>query len=269
MRHLLPIIAGLVLAACHPSDQAAIEPADAAHASPELTTAAAAAHKAADSFLVLAGDSSHSGQVPHAYDPVARPLVDAVFDMGPLPSQPVPMSQLAAINDWLTSVSKVGRAYVLAGTGAARDDDPTGPTVEAQVDKNFTSYAPELGRYLDAQNALMSLEAASIARERVAEPAMLSTPDGQQELAAMRGPLLKSIDAVLVILAHPGPTAEWRRSRMPYLMALTTQAMKLNTPADVAAVRAHVLTLAASSDDATLRVDLAEMAKTMGGAPPS
>ena len=54
---------------------------------------------------------------------------------------------------------------------------------------------------------------------------------------------------------------------MPYLMALTTHAMKLNTPADVAAVRAHVLTLAASSDDATLQVDLAEMVKTMGGGP--
>jgi hypothetical protein len=84
----------------------------------------------------------------------------------------------------------------------------------------------------------------------------------------MRGPLLKSIDAVLVILAHPGPTPEWRRARMPYLLALTTQAMKLNTAADVATVRAHVLTLAAASNDTTLQVDLAEMAKTMGGAQP-
>jgi hypothetical protein len=269
MRRILPVavvLAVLALAACHPSDKAATEPADAAHASPELTAAADAAHKAADSFLVLAGDSTYSGKVPHADDPAAKSLVDAVFDMRPLPTRPVPMNQLAAVNDWLVSVAKVGRAYVLAGTGAARDDDPGGAVVEAQVDRNFAAYAPELGRYLDAQNALMSLEAASIARERVAEPAMSSTPDGEKELAAMHGPLLKSIDAVLVILAHPGPSPEWRRARMPYLLALATQAMKLNTPADAAAVRAHALTLAASSEDATLQVDLAEMAKTMGGA---
>jgi hypothetical protein len=176
----------------------------------------------------------------------------------------VPTSQLAAINDWLTSVAKVGRAYVLAGTGAARDDDPSGPVVEAQFDKNFAAYAPELGRYFDAQNALIGLEAASIARELVADPDMASSPDGARELPIMRAGLPKSLVAMLGILGEPGPSDDWRRARMPYLLALTTQAVKLNTPAELAPVRASVTALAEASDDATMHADLAEMAKTLG-----
>jgi len=153
----------------------------------------------------------------------------------------------------------------LAGTGAARDGDPTGPAVETRVNQNFAAYAAELGRYLDAQNALMSLEAASIARQLAADPAMAASPDGAKQLAIMRAPLIKSLDAMLVFLAQPGSSDDWRRARMPYLLALSAQAAKLNTPADLAPLCAHVAALAAASDDATMQADLGEMERSWGG----
>jgi hypothetical protein len=266
MRRILLTMAAVALAACHPPhEEAAPVAVPAAIASPDLAASAAAAHRAADSFLVLAGDFSHSGQVTRADNPAAKPLVDAVFDIRAVPTDPVQMDELAGVNDWLVSVAKVGRAYVLAGTGAARNDDPTGPAVEAQVNKNFAAYAPELGRYLDAQNALMSLEAASIARQLAADPAMGTRPGDAKQLAVMRAPLIKALDAMLVFLAQPSSSDDWRRARMPYLLALSAQAAKLNTPADLAPLRAHVAALAAASDDATMQADLGEMVRTLGG----
>ncbi|HEY3890007.1 MAG TPA: hypothetical protein VGL73_15640, partial [Caulobacteraceae bacterium] len=108
------------------------------------------------------------------------------------------------------------------------------------------------------------LEAASIAHELVTDPDMASSPYGSRELPIMRAGLPKSLIAMLGILALPGSSDDWRRARMPYLLAVTTQAAKLNTPAELAPVRARVMALAEASDDATLRADLAEMAKTLG-----
>jgi hypothetical protein len=266
MRRILLIGALLALAACHPSHQdAGPAPIPDAVASTDLTAGAAAAHAAAVSFLALAGDSSHSGKIPHAADPVAAPLVDAVFDMRDVPTEPVPMSQLPVIDDWLTSVEDVGRAYVLAGAGAARDDDPSGPVVSAQVDKNFAAYAPELGRYLDAQNALTSLEAASIVRQLAADPASADRPDIARKVAAFHGPLIKDLQAMLFFMGVPGPSDDWRRARMPYLLSLSTQAAKLNSPADLAPLRTSIMAVGEASDDATLRADLGEMLRDLGG----
>jgi len=190
--------------------------------------------------------------------------VDAVFDTAAVPTQPVALSQLPDIEDWLSSVATVGRTYVLVGTGAARDDDPTGPAVAAQVDRNFAAYAPELGRYVDAQNALMALEASSMLRQLAADPGWARDPGHARGLAALRTGVTGGVGATLAILAQPGPTDAWRRGRMPYLLALTTQVAQLDDAAGLAALRARAQATYNTTDDLTLKADLQEMARTLG-----
>jgi hypothetical protein len=263
---VLIALAALALTACHPqsADAPPAAPPLAAE-NPALTAASAAAHQAAARFAVLARDASRSGIAPRAADPAVGPLVDSVFDTTSVPTAPVPMSQFPAIDDWLSSVATVGRTYVLAGTGAARDDDPSGPVVAAQVDKNFAAYAPELGRYLDAQNALMALEASSLQRQLAADPAWAHDQGHAKGLAILRSTITRGVGPMLALLAQPGPTDDWRRARMPYLLALATQVAKLGDPADLAALRTQAQTTYNATDDETLKADLQYMASVLGG----
>ncbi|HEX3920496.1 MAG TPA: hypothetical protein VHW60_24405 [Caulobacteraceae bacterium] len=260
-------LAVLLLAACNPSHPPAppVPPAPAV-VNPALSAASTAAHQAAARFMALAKGSSQSGHAPAAADPAVGPLLDLVFDTASVPTEPVPLSQLDEINDWVRSVISVGRTYVLAGTGAAPYDDPTGPVVEAQVVKNVAAYGPEVGRYIDAQNALLALEASSLLRQQAADPTWPRDPAAAKGLATMRSNLTLGLGAMLELLAQPSLTDDWRRDRMPYLLSLATQVAKLGDAADIATVRAKIQTTYNATDDATEKADLQYLALTLDAA---
>ena len=109
--------------------------------------------KAADAFAELAKDSHKTGSPPRQTDVAAKPLLDLVFNTAEIErGKPVPWSDLLTLNKWNFAVIKVGLVYMLAGTGAS---DLTAlndiPDAGAKVDRNTVVFAPELGRYFDAQ----------------------------------------------------------------------------------------------------------------------
>ena len=108
--------------------------------------------KAADAFAALAADSHTTGRPPRQSDAAAKPLIDTVFDTAEVTRSRVPWSQLLTLNKWNLAVIKVGLVYMLAGTGAS---DLTAlnniPGASDKVDRNTVVFAPELGRYFDAQ----------------------------------------------------------------------------------------------------------------------
>jgi hypothetical protein len=88
-------------------------------------------------------------------DPAARALIDTVFDTRELAGGARPMAELGHLNAWNLAVLKIGVVYILAGTGATdisalANDQAT----QQRVERNTVTFAPEFGRYFDAQLAL-------------------------------------------------------------------------------------------------------------------
>src|SRR5262249_48662378 len=73
MRYLLLAASVLALAACG-------KPQTGPAGGASIADASAAAQKAADQLVSMAGDSAHSGKPPRATDAAAAPLLDKVFD---------------------------------------------------------------------------------------------------------------------------------------------------------------------------------------------
>ena len=119
--------------------------------------------RASEAFVALGKDAYKTGQPPRQSDPaVAKALLDTIFDTsvdvlnGP---PPVTFAQFLDVNNWLMAVVNVGLVYVTAGTGFS--DFTTLASLnsvtakqQAQMNANVISYAPEMGRYYDAQLAV-------------------------------------------------------------------------------------------------------------------
>src|SRR5580704_2745649 len=122
----------------------------------------AAVKKAASDFTALAKGSETSGQPPRESDPKVKALLDVVFDTSVLnTSQPLPASELGNVNEWMLQVLTVGTVYYFAGTGytdfskVAGLDQAAQEKLQQQINKNVAAFAPEMGRYLDAQLQVM------------------------------------------------------------------------------------------------------------------
>ena len=63
-------------------------------------------------------------------------------------------ADLGALADWGSAMFRVGYVYILAGTGVADlANVPDDPKVLARAQRNVAAYAPEIGRFLDAELA--------------------------------------------------------------------------------------------------------------------
>src|SRR3954470_5987390 len=109
-------------------------------------------NKAADSFLARAKDSQTTGQPPRYSDPAVKPLLDTVFNTKDIEGKPTPWSAVPLLQDWNRAALKVGLVYYLAGTGT---DDASivskDPQKTQKANSNTAAFAPEFGRYYDAQ----------------------------------------------------------------------------------------------------------------------
>ena len=222
LRGLLSCVmaAALGLAACHARDESG------------WSDGAAAAHKAADALVVQA---KSAGGPPRQTDPATATLLDAVFNIAVMPSKPN-VSQADAVADWIQSASRAGVLYLYAGTGMT---DPRNLNV-AQLSleqQNIVTYAPEVGRYFDAELDLA---------DALDQIFLLLRNDPQKydvDAQGMHGAQMAAVGTERLIIgalnaiALPGVSDDWRRGRLGYLRNIAPDAARLLSSEQRNAVR--------------------------------
>ena len=122
----------------------------------QISAAAADAGKAASDFNSLAKDAFETGKPPRQTDPGAKALLDRVFGTDVLAHRTIGEPDLGPTAEWSMSIVKTGMIYILAGTGISDFTKATNdPKLAERINQNVVTFAPELGRYLDAQLAVM------------------------------------------------------------------------------------------------------------------
>ncbi len=228
-----------------------------------LETASAAAHRAADKFLVMATGSRSSGQVPRLGDPAAGPLLDAVFDVRPVLGRPLPpFSQVDAVTDWLKSVAEVGQTYLLAGAGDATAESLSAEQAQ-KIDDNISAYAPEVGRFMDADLGLTRVVAAMTAAE-VERPGSMN-PTTNSGLEKVRSGITQTLSGAISTLTESSAADAWREARMPALVATAGPAHRLLAADQQAALKSEALQAARTTSDAKVKQSLAEFASAVAG----
>jgi hypothetical protein len=195
-----------------------------------------------------------------------KKLLDAVFDTTVLQSGPVqPMSELQPINDWNLAVLKVGLVYILAGTGvtdvAAIPDDEK---VANKINQNTVEYAPEMGRYLDAQlhiqEALMGTVGEFLA---TAPEADKDKPNVKEGVADIKSGIARTMHGVITTLPIEGLSDDWRRERLTVLVGMAPKAVKFLVPEDLKALHDSALEVAGTISAPQIKAQLEALAKAL------
>jgi hypothetical protein len=190
---------------------------------------------ATESFLALAKDSHTTGQPPRYSDPAAKPLLDTVLDTKQIESdKPLPWSDVQKLNDWSKAATKIGLVYYLAGTGTkdvnvvAKDRKLT-----QKANQNTITFAPEFGRYYDAQIKLHSamIDTAS-AQVLAATPEQRKDPEFRKTLNNISDAAAKSVIGLLHTFVLEGLPEDWQLMRVALLLQMTPQAAKFMAPDD-------------------------------------
>jgi hypothetical protein len=230
------------------------------------TVKAQAITRAADAFVALSRGSSRSGAPPRQTEAAARSLLDAVFDVSELQSgKPVEISAIAHLNSWQRALLRVGGVYLFAGTGAADAASlPNDPKTMQTIDQNVARFAPEVGRYVDAQ---LWIQAAMIGAFETlllsANPDDLNKPEVRSGLAQVRAGIAQSLGGLIGLLAAERVTDEWRRGRFPGLAAIGLKAATFLLPEDVRRIRDVTLATAGRMSDPTVKAGLTLFATTL------
>jgi hypothetical protein len=185
----------------------------------------AAVKKAAEDFVKLAEPARKSGAAPRAADAPAKALLDAVLDTSALrAAEPLPFSELGKINDWNMAILQTGIVYLFAGTGitditqAAND-----PAVGQKANQNTVAFAPEMGRYFDAQLEITRVMLETIGQHLRANPADRDKPNFKSGLRNVYGGAVQTFASAVSTLALDGLSDVWRRERLPAITALAPQ----------------------------------------------
>jgi hypothetical protein len=195
----------------------------------------AAIDQAADAFVALAKDSHNTGQPPRQSDAAAKPLLDTVFNTKEIESgTPLPWTELKALDAWNKAAVKVGLVYYLAGTGAAdlkalsKD-----PKANDRANRNAAAFAPEFGRYSDAQIRI------HLALIDMAEAQRAAATEEQRKDAEFRRTLInisrgtaEAMTGLLGTFVIDSMPDDWLLSRVVVLLQITPKAAKFMTPAD-------------------------------------
>lgn len=237
----------------------------------ELETKVKAITEAADKFVALAKDSATTGEAPRETDPTAKPLLQVVFDTASLENGPAqPMSALDALNAWNLDVLKVGLVYILAGTGvtdvAALNN---APEMIAKANDNTVKYAPEMGRYMDAQLRLQAAIIDTIGSYMAnASQSDIDRANFKSGLAEVRSGVTGTINGVITTLPIGGLTDDWRRERLPALSAVSSKAAKFLLPEDLKALQDTAMEVAGQLSDPEVKAGLTSIAATFAAAEP-
>jgi hypothetical protein len=223
--------------------------------------------KAAESFAALAPDSAKTGRVPREAEPAAKPLLDLVFDTSEIERGPVlPMSSLGDVNNWTMAVLKIGLVYTLAGSGVTDLSTLANQPADVieRINRNAVTFAPEMGRYFDAeirlQGAVMDIVTVFLSTASKTE---LDRPNIKNGLAKIRGGNTQTIDGVLTTLPTAGLTDAWRRDRVAVITAVAPRAAKFLLPEQLDALRKSATDVAGQMTDPGVKAALAGFANAL------
>jgi hypothetical protein len=223
---------------------------------------AEAARKAASQFSALSAGSEKSGKPPRDNDPKIKGLLDVVYDTRDIDkTKSVPAQGLQSLSQRMATGTQVALVYMLAGTGltdlsqAAND-----PAVGDRVNLNTIEFAPEMGRYFDFQLKVQGGVIDAVAnRIATAKPEDLKRMEAG--IAEIRAGSQRTVSGVIETLALNGLTEEWRKERMPALLAVAPKLTKFLQPPQKEQLRALSVECANVMDDASVKKDLLTFAQ--------
>jgi hypothetical protein len=229
-----------------------------------VTAAARQATSAASRFIALTTEVYRTGDPPRQTDAAAGPLLDAVFDATVLKTKArFAKADLGALADWGSAMFRVGYVYILAGTGVADlANVPDDPKVLAQARRNVAAYAPEIGRFLDAELAAYGAMAKLVKTDFGGRDVENDTKLRDAKATFNLG-IVAAIDIALESYLTPGISDDWRRSRLPVLAAAAYQAVGLLTAEQCGALRDIARAVTAEMGDAVVKGGLDAITATL------
>jgi hypothetical protein len=191
-------------------------------------------NKATESFLARAKDSHTTGQPPRYSDPAVKPLLDTVLNTKDIEGKPLPWSAVPLLQDWNKAALKIGLVYYLAGTGTS---DPAvvskDPQKVVRANSNTAAFAPEIGRYYDAQIRIHSaMIDAGTAQMAAVTPEQRKDPALRQTLNNISDDTAKIMTGVLGSFVLDGLSDDWLLLRVVTLLDITPKAAKFMAPDD-------------------------------------
>jgi hypothetical protein len=222
----------------------------------------AAVTKASDDFAKMAAPARQSGTPPRSTQPAAKALIDTVFDLTPLrAAEPLPLSDLGRLNEWNKAIITVGTVYIFAGTGVA---DPSqaaaNPELVQKVEKNTVDFAPEMGRYFDAQLGIGRAILSAVNTHLAANPGDREKPNFKAGLPDIFGGVAQTFLSAITTLPTKGLTDAWRRERIPALAELAPHVAAVVDAADAKTVHEMTMQVADGTSDAGVKDGLRKIA---------
>ena len=129
--------------------------------------------------------------------------------------------------------------------------------------RNTVTYAPEMGRYMDAQLDVFRAVIECVTAAQAADPHGFDNPKAQGGLAKMRAGVGQTLTGVVSTLAIPDLSDDWRRARLPALTRVAPDAERFMTQEDARALRQLSLAVAQGMRDPAAQSELRSFATTV------
>jgi hypothetical protein len=219
-------------------------------------------NSAAEAFAKLGEPSRQSGKPPRATDPAAKTLIDTVFDLRVLSAaEPLPFSEIGKVNAWNKAILTVGTVYILSGTGVA-DISQAGsdPNLAPKVEKNTVEFAPEMGRYFDAQLGIAAAMLATVNSHLAANPADREKPNFKAGLPDIFAGTAQTLYSAITTLPTEGLSDDWRLERLPAIERLSPHVAAVVDAADLKTIHDTTSQIAESTSNPRLKEGLRKIA---------
>lgn len=224
----------------------------------------AAVQKAAGEFAKMGAPSQQTGQPPRQADAGAKALLDTVFDIRVVKAaEPLPISEIGRLNDWNKAVLEVGLVYILAGAKTGDlNEAANDPAFTQRVEKNTVDFAPEMGRYMDAQLGISQALLALLNTHLAATPGDREKSYFKKNLPVVYDSAARTLAGAISTLPTAGLSDAWRKQRLPAMQALGTHVAKVVDAEDAKALHDLSLQVAQDNGDAELQAGMRKLADT-------
>ena len=218
-------------------------------------------------FKTMATDSATTGNAPRESDPKVKALLDKVWDDSDVRTgKAVKFEELTPLSTRMVAGVQTALVYMLAGTGATDIQQiASDPNASTKVNLNVIKFAPEMGRYYDFQLTVQGAISDAVAVKLASSSRLeLANANFQSGLAQIRNGGQQIIGGVIETLAVNGITDEWRRGRLPALLAIAPKAAKIMQPEQKKQLQELARACADVMDDAAVKDGLQKFAVAIG-----
>jgi hypothetical protein len=159
----------------------------------------------------------------------------------------------------------VGLVYILAGTGVTDVAAiPNDEKVATKINQNTVDYAPETGRYIDAQLHIQEALIGTVGEFLATAPdADKEKPNVKEGVADIKSGIARTMHGVITTLPIEGLSDDWRRERLKVLNGMAPKAAKFLLPDDLKALHDASLDVAGKMSSPEVKADLEALAKAL------